>query len=125
MNRPIALLALLAACSPSTDECRTILPLTGEAVMVTRTPSGVVGCTTSVDGVTVTTEAHRAGLGWSAGTTWVDGEETRREHVHAQVAAIRTRRDIEAAAASAKAATAEAIKQGRELGRKLVERLKR
>jgi|GEM_PF-4525255 len=120
----IALLLLTAACSPREQDCRALMPLTGDAVTITTTPSGTRGCTTTIDGITVTTELHRDGLHWMAGQNWVNGTPTDRSDVHNRVAALRAKREVEARITAAQAAAATALGKATEVGRRLLHRLR-
>lgn len=58
-------LLFLVACAPTEQACRALMPLTGDAITITSTPNSTTGFTTTIDGVSVTTETppRRTDLG--------------------------------------------------------------
>ncbi len=115
----------LIACRPRVEDCRALMPLAGEAVTIVTTPSGTTGCTTNIDGITVTTELHRDGLHWQRGQTWVDGNPTEASEVHNTIAAIKAKREVETRVAAAEAAATTAVTKATEAGKKLLDRLRK
>jgi hypothetical protein len=69
----LALIPLaLAACAPSVDSCRGVLPTAAANVRVVQA-DGRTSCTGEVDEVTVAVDMQRSGLGWQPGAVTVDG----------------------------------------------------
>ena len=72
----LALLATLAACTPSAESCRDLMPVEGLAAVPARPPAATRGCTAEQDGVTIQVEAIRRNMAWERGRIWIDGVET-------------------------------------------------
>jgi hypothetical protein len=125
MKTFVLLAFTLVACAPTEQDCRALMPIAGDAVTISTTPSGMTGCTTNVDGVTVTTELHRDGLHWRAGQTWVDERATPAGEVHAAIAAIKARREVGARIAAGTSAADALVKKGKENARQLWDRLRK
>src|SRR5579864_2323914 len=66
---PVAWLVLLlvgggAACAPSAEDCREIMPVDVGPAVPHPTPAGTRGCKATKEGVSVQVEAVRRNLGW-------------------------------------------------------------
>jgi len=125
MKRALAIALLAASCSPRAQDCRALMPITGDAVTIITTPAGTTGCATNVDGISITTELQRDGLHWKPGQTWVDGKPTAPGDVHSAIAAIKARRAIDSGVVAAEAATTATITKAKEAATKLFKRLRR
>jgi len=125
MKRALAIALLVTSCSPREQDCRALMPIAGDAVTISTTPAGTTGCTTNVDGISVTTELQRDGLHWKPGQTWVEGTPTDRSEVHNRVAAIKANREVETHVVAAEAAATAAVTKAKETGKKLLDALRR
>ena len=103
-----SLLLLLAACTPSVQDCHTILPVIAEPVSIVQTPRGTTGCSCLTDGVLVVAEARQQGWSWSRGALWIDGTPVLEQEFTTRLAEAKAHHQIEAAAARA-AGTATAV----------------
>src|SRR5581483_10491491 len=97
-------LLLTLACTPSAQDCHNILPVISEPVTVTTTPAGTHGCSCLSEGVLVVAEARHHGLSWARGQLWVDGTPVSEQDFPARLSEVKTRKQMEAAAARAKGA---------------------
>ncbi len=51
MKAFVLLALILVACAPTEQDCRALMPIAGDTVVISTTPIGTKGCTTNVDGV--------------------------------------------------------------------------
>lgn len=114
-------LFLLAACAPSAQDCHSILPVVSEPVSVTTTPAGTPGCSCLSEGVLVVAEARRQGFSWARGQLWVDGTLVSEQDFPARLAEVKTRKQMEAAAAQARGAAQGVRDQMRKAGKALTD----
>jgi hypothetical protein len=110
---------LLAGCTPSVQDCRSILPVASEPVLVTTTPAGTPGCSCLSDGVLVVAEAQRSGFSWSRGQLWVDGTSVSEQDFPARFAQVKAQHQIDLAAAKAQGAAQGVREQVRRAGKAL------
>ena len=120
-----SLLLLLASCTPSVQDCHTILPVIAEPVSVTQTPNGTTGCSCTTDGVLVVAEARHRGLSWTRGQTWIDATPVPEQEFTTRLAEAKARHQIEAAAARAKGTAAGIKEEARKIGKALNDYLHR
>ena len=93
---PVAWLVLLlvggaAACAPSAEDCREIMPVDVGPAVPHPTPAGTRGCKATKEGVSVQVEAVRRNLGWERGRVWVDGLEAPEADLQSALATARAR----------------------------------
>jgi hypothetical protein len=88
----VPLAAGLAACSPSADDCRNLMPVESGPAVPAQTPGGTRGCKAVQEGVTIQVEAVRRNLGWERGRIWIDGIETPESDLGSALIAARARR---------------------------------
>jgi hypothetical protein len=91
-----ALAGCLAACTPSAEDCRNLVPVEVEAgpAVPAQTPGGTRGCKAVKEGVTIQVEAVRRNLGWERGRIWIDGIETPESDLSSALIAARARRTV-------------------------------
>jgi hypothetical protein len=82
----------LAACSPSAEDCRNLMPVEAGPAVPAQTPAGTRGCKSIQDGVIIQAEAVRRNLRWERGRIWIDGVETPESDLGSALIAARARR---------------------------------
>jgi hypothetical protein len=82
----------LAACSPSAEDCRNLMPVEAGPAVPAQTPAGTRGCKSVQEGVTIQAEAVRRNLRWERGRIWIDGIETPESDLGSAMIAARARR---------------------------------
>lgn len=118
-------LLLVLSCAPSVQDCHGILPIVAEPVTLTTTPAGTPGCSCLSEGVQVVAEARRQGFSWARGQLWVDETLVSEQDFPARLAEVKTRKQIEAAAAQARGAAQGVRDQVRRAGKALTDFLRR
>jgi len=120
-----SLLLLLAACTPTVQDCHTILPVITEPVSIVQTPRGTTGCSCLTEGVLVVAEARHQGWSWTRGQIWIDVTPTAEEEFATRLAEAKARHQIEAAAARATGAVTAVGAQVKRLGKAIGDYLHR
>jgi hypothetical protein len=87
----VPLAAGVAACGPSAEDCRNLMPVAAGLPVPAETPAATRGCKAVQEGVTVQVEAVRRNLGWERGRIWVDGAETPESDLPSALLAARAR----------------------------------
>jgi hypothetical protein len=80
-----------AACSPSAEDCRDLMPVDAGPAVPARTPGATRGCKAEQEGVTIQVEAVRRNLRWERGRIWIDGVETPESDLPSALLAARAR----------------------------------
>jgi hypothetical protein len=87
----LPLAAVVAACTPSAEDCHDLMPLEVGPAVPAPTPAGTRGCKATQDGVAIQVEAVRRNLSWERGRIWVDGIETPESDLQGALTAARAR----------------------------------
>ena len=85
------LAAALAACAPSAEDCREIMPVDFGPAVPHPTPANTRGCKATKDGISIQVEAVRRNLRWDRGRIWVDGLEAPEADLQSALVAARAR----------------------------------
>ena len=80
-----------AACAPSAEDCRDLMPVDAGPAVPAPTPAATRGCKAEKEGVTVQVEAVRRNLRWERGRIWIDGLEAPESDLTSALAAARAR----------------------------------
>jgi hypothetical protein len=87
----LALAAGAAACAPSAEDCRDLMPVDVGPAIPSPTPANTRGCQATKEGVTIQVEAVRRNLRWERGRIWIDGLEAPETDLPSALAAARAR----------------------------------
>jgi hypothetical protein len=87
----LALVGAMAACAPTVEDCREIMPVDFGPAVPHPTPAATRGCKATKEGVSIQVEAVRRNLRWERGRIWVDGLEAPEADLHSALAAARAR----------------------------------
>jgi hypothetical protein len=93
--RTVLALALLAggwaACTPSAQDCRDLMPVDAKPAVPAPTPAGTRGCRIEQDGTVIQVEAVRRNMHWERGRIWIDGVETPESDLSSALLAAKAR----------------------------------
>lgn len=81
----------MAACAPTAEDCREIMPVDFGPAVPHPTPAATRGCKATKDGVSIQVEAVRRNLRWERGRIWVDGLEAPEADLQSALVAARAR----------------------------------
>lgn len=111
-------LMLLAcgACAPTLDTCQSVMPLTGDGLILTTAPGGRPACRCQSEGVTVVVELKQvSSFSWTRGRIWIDDVEVGETDFSEKLAELKARKRAEIAIAEAKGTAGAVIDAAKEL----------
>ncbi len=110
------MLLVCGACAPTLDTCRSIMPLTGEGLILTTAPGGRPACKCESEGVTVVVELKQvSSFSWTRGRIWIENVEVAETDFQEKLAELKARKRVEIAIAEAKGAAGAVIDAAKEL----------
>lgn len=120
MRRTAMLLTLMllasGACAPRLDTCQSIMPLTGDGLILTRAPGGRPACKCQSEGVTIVVELKQVGaFSWTRGRMWIDDVEVAESEFPEKLAELKARKRTKIAIAEAKGTAGAVIDAAKEL----------